>query len=154
MSDLAATAESTEPKAHARIVYLGPVSPHWEVYGDWGDRQTLDEFRARCLARLVLLPREDPQFRRNRERIVRDAERELITIEWDLGVVTQPITSSDAAEERAEAAAAAEVAASDTGDDAATGEAAADEAPAADTSVADDAPAADAAATPEASDDA
>lgn len=154
MSDLAATAESTEPKAHARIVYLGPVSPHWEVYGDWGDRQTLDEFRARCLARLVLLPREDPQFRRNRERIVRDAERELITIEWDLGVVTQPITSSDAAEERAEAAAAAEVAASDTSDDAATGEAAADEAPAADTSVADDAPAADAAATTEASDDA
>jgi hypothetical protein len=71
MSDLA---ESTGPKAHARIVYLGPVSPHWEVYGDWGDRQTLDEFRARCLARLVLLPREDPQFRRNRERIVRDAE--------------------------------------------------------------------------------
>lgn len=111
MSDLAATAESTEPKAHARIVYLGPVSPHWEVYGDWGDRQALDEFRARCLARLVLLPREDPQFRRNRERIVRDAEREMISIEWDLGVVTQPITSSDAAEERAEAAAAADEAA-------------------------------------------
>ncbi|MFT4656933.1 MAG: hypothetical protein ACJAXA_001008 [Candidatus Aldehydirespiratoraceae bacterium] len=86
MSDLA---ESTGPKAHARIVYLGPVSPHWEVYGDWGDRQTLDEFRARCLARLVLLPREDPQFRRNRERIVRDAEREMISIEWDLGVVVQ-----------------------------------------------------------------
>ncbi len=86
MSDVA---ESAAPKAHARIVYLGPVSPHWEVYGDWGDRQTLDEFRARVLARLVLLPREDPQFRRNRERIIRDAERELISIEWDLGVVTQ-----------------------------------------------------------------
>ncbi len=107
MSDLA---DSTELQAHARIVYLGPVSPHWEVYGDWGDRQVLDEFRARVLARLVLLPREDPQFRRNRERIVRDAERALISIEWDLGVVTQPITSSDAAEERAEAAAATEAA--------------------------------------------
>jgi hypothetical protein len=35
------------------------------------------------------LPREDPQFRRNRERIVRDAEREMISIEWDLGVVVQ-----------------------------------------------------------------
>ena len=23
------------PVAHARVVYLGPVSPHWEVYGDW-----------------------------------------------------------------------------------------------------------------------
>jgi hypothetical protein len=80
--------ERQEPRAHARIVYLGPVSPHWEVYGDWGDRQVLDEFRARVLARLVLLPREDPQFRRNRERIVRDAERELISIEWDLGLPT------------------------------------------------------------------
>jgi hypothetical protein len=74
------------PRAHARIVYLGPVSPHWEVYGDWGDRTVLDEFRARVLARLVLLPRDDPQFRRNRERVVRDAEREAISLEWDLGV--------------------------------------------------------------------
>ena len=95
MSDLE---ESAGPKAHARIVYLGPVSPHWEVYGDWGDRQTLDEFRARVLARLVLLPREDPQFRRNRERIVRDAEREMISIEWDLGVVMQQASSEPAAE--------------------------------------------------------
>jgi len=96
MSDVDASAESTGPKAHARIVYLGPVSPHWEVYGDWGDRQTLDEFRARVLARLVLLPREDPQFRRNRERIVRDAEREMISIEWDLGVVVQQSSASKA----------------------------------------------------------
>ena len=100
MSDLE---ESTGPKAHARIVYLGPVSPHWEVYGDWGDRQTLDEFRARVLARLVLLPREDPQFRRNRERIVRDAEREMISIEWDLGVVMQRAAAA-ASEPDAEAA--------------------------------------------------
>ena len=83
MSDVAV--EPQEPRAHARIVYHGPVAPHWEVYGDWGDRQVLDEFRARVLARLVLVPRDDPQFRRNRERIVRDAERELISIEWDLG---------------------------------------------------------------------
>ena len=79
------TAVDQPPRAHARIVYLGPVSPHWEVYGDWGDRTVLDEFRARVLARLVLLPRDDPQFRRNRERVARDAERELISIEWDLG---------------------------------------------------------------------
>ena len=92
-------AESTAPQAHARIVYLGPVSPHWEVYGDWGDRQSLDEFRARVLARLVLLPRDDPQFRRNRERIVRDAEREHISIEWDLGLPT----AADAAARSADA---------------------------------------------------
>jgi hypothetical protein len=76
----------SEPRAHARVVYLGPVMPHWEVYGDYGDRTLLEEFRARVLARLVLLPRDDPQFRRNRERVQRDAEREGISIEWDLGL--------------------------------------------------------------------
>jgi hypothetical protein len=74
------------PRAHARIVYLGPVSPHWEVESEFGERTLLEEFRARVLARLVLLPRDDPQFRRNRERIQRDAEREAIAIEWDLGL--------------------------------------------------------------------
>lgn len=83
MSDVV---EELPPRAHARIVYLGPVSPHWEVYGDWGDRTVLEEFRNRVLARLVLLPRDDPQFRRNRERIVKDGERELISLEWDLGI--------------------------------------------------------------------
>jgi hypothetical protein len=74
------------PRAHARIVYLGPVSPHWEVYSDYCDRTLVDEFRARVLARLVLLTFADPQFRRNKERVNRDAERENITIEWDLGI--------------------------------------------------------------------
>ena len=32
------------------------------------------------------ISRDDPQFRRNRERIMRDAERENIGIEWDLGL--------------------------------------------------------------------
>lgn len=73
------------PRAHARIVYLGPVSPHWEVVPDWGDAHVLEEFEARVLARLMLLPRDDPQFRRNFTRIVRDAEREGITLEWDMG---------------------------------------------------------------------
>jgi hypothetical protein len=83
MSD--ATVSTEPPRAHARVVYLGPVSPHWEVIGDYGDRTVLDEFRARVLARLVLLNRDDPQFRRNRERILRDAEREGIAVEFELG---------------------------------------------------------------------
>jgi hypothetical protein len=45
-----------------------------------------DAFRDRVMARLLLLPHHDPQFRRNRERIVRDAERENILLEWDLGI--------------------------------------------------------------------
>lgn len=83
MTDTAANLEP--PRAHVRIVYLGPVSPHWEVIGDYGDRSLIEEFRARVLARLVLLPRDDPQFRRNRERIMRDAEREHISVSWELG---------------------------------------------------------------------
>ena len=73
------------PRGHARIVYLGPVAPHWEVHSDFGDRAFMEEFRQRALARLVLLPPHDPQFRRNRERVNRDAERERLILEWDLG---------------------------------------------------------------------
>jgi hypothetical protein len=83
MSDAAVLNEP--PRGHARIVYLGPVSPHWEVYSDYGDANLLEEFRARVLARLVLLPRNDPQFRRNQERVNRDAERERISVEWEIG---------------------------------------------------------------------
>jgi hypothetical protein len=83
MSDVEAPPEP--PRAHARVVYLGPVAPHWEVQSDFGDRQMIDDFRSRVAARLVLLPPHDPQFRRNRERVVRDAEREHILLEWDLG---------------------------------------------------------------------
>jgi hypothetical protein len=77
--------EPTEPVGHARVVYLGPVAPHWEVQSDFGDPDLIEAFRERVLARLVLLPPHDPQFRRNRERVVRDAERENLTLEWDLG---------------------------------------------------------------------
>ncbi len=73
------------PSAHARLVYLGPVAPHWDVRGSYGERSVIDGFRDRVNARLLLLPPHDPQFRRNRERVNRDAERERIAIEWDLG---------------------------------------------------------------------
>jgi len=74
------------PRGHVRVVYLGPVAPHWEVHSDFGDRAVIDEFRARVMARLELLPPHDPQFRRNRERVVRDAEREHLLLDWDLGL--------------------------------------------------------------------
>jgi hypothetical protein len=86
MSNVLSVDPSAAPRAHARVVYLGPVAPHWEVYSEFGDRTIVEEFRTRVLARLVLLPRDDPQFRRNRERVVRDAEREGIALEWDLGL--------------------------------------------------------------------
>ena len=74
------------PRGHVRIVYLGPVAPHWDVQSEFGARSLIEEFRQRALARLVLLPPHDPQFRRNRERVARDAERENLVLEWDLGV--------------------------------------------------------------------
>jgi hypothetical protein len=74
------------PRGHVKVVYLGPVAPHWEIRSDFGDRTVIDEFRSRTQARLLLLPPHDPQFRRNRERVVRDAEREHLVLEWDLGV--------------------------------------------------------------------
>lgn len=77
--------EPQEPVAHTRITYTGPVAPHWEITHEGGDETAVDEFRARAMARLQLLPPHDPQFRRNRERVNRDAERELIELVWDLG---------------------------------------------------------------------
>ena len=44
MTDIA----TEQPRAHARIVYLGPVSPHWEVYGDTGPRYTIRAWARGC----------------------------------------------------------------------------------------------------------
>lgn len=79
------TADAETPIAEATIVYLGPVAPHWEIRGVFGEREVLDAFRSRVNARLMLLPPHDPQFRRNRERVNRDGERENIKVNWDLG---------------------------------------------------------------------
>ena len=84
--DETTTEEPVEPIGHVRVVYLGPVAPHWDVQSDFGPADVIDAFRDRVRARLVLLPPHDPQFRRNRERVVRDAERENLALEWDLGI--------------------------------------------------------------------
>ena len=93
--------EQIPPLGHVRVVYLGPVAPHWEVQGVFGDGRLIDEFRQRALARLQLLPPHDPQFRRNRERVARDAERENLILDWDLGYDEEaPSTGSSAPEAR------------------------------------------------------
>ena len=84
------------PRGHVRVVYLGPVAPHWDVHAEFGDRNMVEEFRQRVLARLLLLPPHDPQFRRNRERVVRDAERENLYLEWDLGLPEEESTEAPA----------------------------------------------------------
>ncbi len=90
--------EPQPPVAHIRVVYLGPVAPHWEVRSDYGDTALVEEFRRRTMARLVLLPPHDPQYRRNRERVIRDAERENIELEWDLGVPEEEVVETPAEE--------------------------------------------------------
>lgn len=84
MSDTAET-ENEAPIAEATIVYLGPVAPHWDIQLVFGEKEIIDAFRSRINARLMLLPPHDPQFRRNRERVNRDGERENIKVNWDLG---------------------------------------------------------------------
>ncbi len=88
--------EPQPPRGQVRVVYLGPVAPHWEVHGIFGERKVIDEFRQRALARLLLLPPHDPQFRRNRERVARDAERENLILEWDLGIPEEEPTPEGA----------------------------------------------------------
>jgi hypothetical protein len=89
--DVVEEEELAEPIGHVRVVYLGPVAPHWEVQSDYGPADVVEQFRERVLARLVLLPPHDPQFRRNSERVVRDAEREHLELEWDLGVPEEEV---------------------------------------------------------------
>ena len=85
MSDTAELETEEPPIGQATIVYLGPAAPHWEIRAVFGEREVMDSFRDRVNARLLLLPPHDPQFRRNRERVNRDGERERIVVEWDLG---------------------------------------------------------------------
>ncbi|MEA3020574.1 MAG: hypothetical protein QOI47_2098 [Actinomycetota bacterium] len=86
MSQQTVDEQQLPPQGAVKIVYLGPVSPHWDIIGLQGDGRLIDSFRDRVMARLMLLPPHDPQFRRNRERVARDAERERLLLEWDLGM--------------------------------------------------------------------
>ena len=86
--------EEIPPQGHVKIVYTGSVAPHWEIHRVFGDQRAIDEFRQRAMARLQLLPVYDPQFRRNRERVARDAEREHLILEWDLGDEPESVTRS------------------------------------------------------------
>jgi hypothetical protein len=82
--------EVVEPVGHVQIVYLGPVAPHWECRMVFGDEEQIQAFVDRVDARLRFLPPHDPQFRRNRERVNRDAEREGLLVEWNLGYEEEP----------------------------------------------------------------
>ena len=92
MTDTAEAAYDDSPVGQVMIVYLGPIAPHWDIRAVFGEREHMDGFRDRVHARLLLLPPHDPQFRRNRERVNRDGERERIVVEWDLGYPEDELT--------------------------------------------------------------
>src|ERR1700687_5127420 len=93
--------EPLPPVGHVRVVYLGPVAPHWEVRSDFGDPALIEACPPRTMPRLGLLPPHDPQYRRNRERVIRDAERENILLDWDLGVPEEQAIEVPTADEAA-----------------------------------------------------
>lgn len=86
--------EHLPPVATVHITYTGPVAPHWEIGSDDGDPELVEAFRTRVMARLLLLPPHDPQFRRNRDRVNRDAESERIDVIWDTGMEEQAPSSA------------------------------------------------------------
>ena len=45
--DETTTEEPVEPVGHVRVVYLGPVAPHWDVQSDFGPADVIDAFRDR-----------------------------------------------------------------------------------------------------------
>jgi uncharacterized protein YhaN len=45
-------ANTEPPRAHVKMVYLGPVAPHWEVRSSFGDASAVDEFRGAHAERL------------------------------------------------------------------------------------------------------
>lgn len=76
------TVEVVDPVGEVKIKFLGPVAPHWECDMVFGDPEQIQAFVDRLDARLRFIPPHDPQFRRNRERVNRDAEREQLRVEW------------------------------------------------------------------------
>ena len=95
----------------------------------FGEQKIIDAFRIRVNARLLLLPKHDPQFRRNRERVNRDGERELIRVDWDLGD-EEPARAPEAVVEEAPAVEETPPAEDAVVEDAVAEDASVDEAPA------------------------
>ena len=63
-------------------IFLRRSSQKSEIVGDYGDPDLIDEFARRAYMRLLYVPMKDSQFRRNRERVNKDAENEGVSVEW------------------------------------------------------------------------
>ncbi|MFN8105418.1 MAG: hypothetical protein U0U69_13245 [Acidimicrobiia bacterium] len=74
--------EVVEPQGTVRVTFTGPVIPHWRYEFVEGNREVIQDLVRRANTVIGLLPPGDPQFRRNQNRVQRDADREAVTIEW------------------------------------------------------------------------
>lgn len=74
--------EELEPQGTVRVTFTGPVIPHWRYEFVEGNREVIQDLVRRANTVIGLLPPGDPQFRRNQNRVQRDADREAVTIEW------------------------------------------------------------------------
>ncbi|MBX7159295.1 MAG: hypothetical protein K1X95_03310 [Acidimicrobiia bacterium] len=74
--------EVLEPQGTVRITFTGSVIPHWRYEFVEGNREVIQDLVRRANTVIGLLPPGDPQFRRNQNRVQRDADREAVTIEW------------------------------------------------------------------------
>jgi len=76
--------EVVDPVGHVRSSTSAPWRPIGSA--EWSSA-TKSRFRRSSTAwtPVALLAAHDPQFRRNRERVNRDAERENLLVEWNLG---------------------------------------------------------------------
>ena len=58
--DVVEEGEPIEPIGRVRVVYLGPVAPHWEVQSDYGLPEVIEQFRDRAWPGSCCCPRRPP----------------------------------------------------------------------------------------------
>ena len=44
MTDTTEDLEPQPPQGDVKVIYLGPIAPHWEVQSTFGDRDLIDSF--------------------------------------------------------------------------------------------------------------
>ena len=94
------TTEPTEqlpPQGHVRVVYLGPVAPHWEVQSDFGDPRVIDDAPVGRYFRdgRLLVPEADGPVRQRRKLSVVGIVMISLTLSRKGAVLADPLAVID-----------------------------------------------------------
>ena len=84
--EVAETTELIDPIGHARVVYLGPVAPTGTYSPTSGRPRWSTPFVSASWPAWCCSLRTTRSSAATVERVVRDAERENLALEWDLGI--------------------------------------------------------------------